>query len=116
MKVKRCFSFSDQNSTVELVDENGCPEPSIMSEFRYVIAHNRFVSANCMRRLLLTVNLLILYSYDRPTGTAEAKLFSMFKFPDSNRVHFQCDIVICKGEQKISAIFHFLNLQPIRRL
>jgi len=70
MKVKRCFSFSDQNSTVELVDERGCPEPSIMSEF----------------------------SYDRLSGTAEAKLFSMFKFPDSNRVHFQCDIVICKGD------------------
>ena len=34
MKVKRCFSFSDQNSTVELVDERGCPEPTIMSEFR----------------------------------------------------------------------------------
>jgi len=70
MKVKRCFSFSDQNSTVELVDERGCPEPSIMSEF----------------------------SYDRLSGTGEAKLFSMFKFPDSNRVHFQCDIVICKGD------------------
>jgi len=70
MKVKRCFSFSDQNSTVELVDERGCPEPTIMSEF----------------------------SYNRITGTAEARLFSMFKFPDSNRVHFQCDIVICKGD------------------
>jgi hypothetical protein len=70
MKVKRCFSFSDQNSTVELVDDRGCPEPSIMSKF----------------------------SYSRITGTAEAKLFSMFKFPDSNRVHFQCDIVICKGD------------------
>jgi hypothetical protein len=34
MKVKRCFSFSDINSTVELVNEEGCPEPSIMSEFR----------------------------------------------------------------------------------
>lgn len=70
MKVKRCFSFSDQNSTVELVDDRGCPEATIMSEF----------------------------SYDRITGTAEARLFSMFKFPDSNRVHFQCDIVICKGD------------------
>jgi len=70
MKVKRCFSFSDQNSTVELVDERGCPEPTIMSEF----------------------------SYNRVTGTVEARLFSMFKFPDSNRVHFQCDIVICKGD------------------
>jgi hypothetical protein len=36
MKVKRCFSFSDINSTVELVNEEGCPEPSIMSEFRSV--------------------------------------------------------------------------------
>ena len=35
-QVKRCFSFSDQNSTVELVDERGCPEPTIMSEFRWV--------------------------------------------------------------------------------
>jgi hypothetical protein len=38
MKVKRCFSFSDINSTVELVNEEGCPEPSIMSEFRSVSA------------------------------------------------------------------------------
>ena len=44
--------------------------------------------------LVLTVNLS---RYNRVTGTAEARLFSMFKFPDSNRVHFQCDIVICKG-------------------
>jgi len=70
MRVKRCFSFSQLNSTVELVDERGCPEPTIMSMF----------------------------TYDRKSGTAEARLFSMFKFPDSNRVHFQCDIVICKGD------------------
>ncbi|XP_023343014.1 uncharacterized protein LOC111712591 isoform X2 [Eurytemora carolleeae] len=70
MRVKRCFSFSDLNSTVELVDERGCPEPTIMSEF----------------------------TYNRSSGAAEAKLFSMFKFPESNRVHFQCDILICKGD------------------
>ena len=69
MAVRRCFSFSDVNTTVELVDGRGCPDPAIMSQF----------------------------SYDRLTGTAQAKLFSMFKFPESNRVHFQCDIVICKG-------------------
>ena len=69
MAVRRCFSFSDVNTTVELVDGQGCPDPAIMSQF----------------------------SYDRLTGTAQAKLFSMFKFPESNRVHFQCDIVICKG-------------------
>jgi len=70
MKVRRCFSFSDMNTTVQLVDGSGCPDPAIMSQF----------------------------SYDSLTGTAQAKLFSMFKFPESNRVHFQCDIVICKGE------------------
>jgi len=70
MKVRRCFSFSDLNTTVELVDGRGCPDSSILSQF----------------------------TYDRNTGTAQAKLFSMFKFPESNRVHFQCDIVICKGE------------------
>jgi len=70
MRVRRCFSFSDLNTTVELVDQRGCPDRSIMSEFQY----------------------------DSEAGTAEARLFSMFKFPESNRVHFQCDIVICKGQ------------------
>ena len=46
-----------------------CPDPTILSPFAY----------NSIR------------------GVAEADLFSMFKFPDSNRVHFQCDIVICQG-------------------
>ena len=46
-----------------------CPDPTILSPFKY----------NSIR------------------GVAEADLFSMFKFPDSNRVHFQCDIVVCQG-------------------
>ena len=78
MAVRRCFSFSDVNTTVELVDGRGCPDPAIMSQF----------------------------SYDRITGTAQAKLFSMFKFPESNRVHFQCDIVICKGNVVIYILCH----------
>ena len=69
MKVRRCFSFSDTNNTVQLVDDKGCPDPKIMSEF----------------------------VYDRQKGMAEAKIFSMFKFPESSRVHFQCDIVVCQG-------------------
>ena len=69
MKVKRCFSFSDTNNTVELVDERGCPDPNIMSDF----------------------------DYNNVEGVAEATLYSMFKFPESNRVHFQCDILVCKG-------------------
>ena len=68
MKVKRCFSFSDTNNTVQLVDDKGCPDPKIMSEF----------------------------VYDRENGMAEARIFSMFKFPESSRVHFQCDIIVCR--------------------
>jgi hypothetical protein len=69
MRVKRCFSFSDTNNTVQLVDERGCPDKDIMSPFKY----------------------------NRISGTAEAQLYSMFKFPESNRVHFQCDILVCRG-------------------
>merc|ERR1712088_986610 len=54
MRVKRCFSFSDTNNTVQLVDDKGCPETSIISPF----------------------------VYDKENGRAEAKLYSMFKFPD----------------------------------
>ena len=69
MRVKRCFSFSDTNNTVNLVDDRGCPDPNILSDFKY----------------------------NNVEGAAEATLYSMFKFPESNRVHFQCDILVCKG-------------------
>ena len=80
MKVRRCFSFSDTNNTVQLVDDKGCPDPKIMSEF----------------------------VYDRQKGMAEAKIFSMFKFPESSRVHFQCDIIVCRGKIA-SALFNCSN-------
>ena len=67
---------------MELVDNRGCPDRSIMSQFQY----------------------------DSKAGTAEAKLFSMFKFPESNRVHFQCDIVICKGEIWLDTMIAVTNL------
>ena len=38
------------------------------------------------------------FKYDVENGKAEAKLYSMFKFPESNRVHFQCDILVCNGK------------------
>ena len=38
------------------------------------------------------------FKYDVANGKAEAKLYSMFKFPESNRVHFQCDILVCNGK------------------
>ena len=67
--MERCFSFSDTNNTVALLDERGCPIRRIISEFRY----------------------------DTVMGTAEATLYSMFKFPESHRVHIQCDILVCPG-------------------
>lgn len=37
------------------------------------------------------------FKYDEKTGFADANLFSMFRFPESTEVHFQCDIGICRG-------------------
>ena len=42
-------------------------------------------------------NILSPFNYNPLRGTAEATLYSMFKFPESKRAHFQCDIVICRG-------------------
>lgn len=85
MKVKRCFIFSDSNNTVQLVDERGCPDPSLMSDFKY----------------------------SKLQGLAEAKLYSMFKFPQSNRVHFQCDVLVCKGKASTWTTIKMPFLQQI---
>ncbi|CAL4061809.1 unnamed protein product [Meganyctiphanes norvegica] len=70
MRVKNCFSHGEPNHTVALTDGQGCPiDDSLLSHF----------------------------VYNDTAGTAEAVLKHMFKFPDSNRVSFQCDVLICKG-------------------
>ncbi|XP_037795556.1 uncharacterized protein LOC119590885 [Penaeus monodon] len=71
MRVKNCFSFGEPNYTAPLTDGRGCPVGSLISPF----------------------------VYNETSGTAEAVL-RMFKFPASNRVHFQCDVLICKGPCK----------------
>lgn len=38
------------------------------------------------------------FKYDEKAGAADAILYSMFRFPESSEVHFQCDIAVCKGE------------------
>ena len=38
------------------------------------------------------------FAYNKTTGTADATIASMYRFPDTNQVNFQCDVVICKGE------------------
>jgi len=69
-RVKSCFAFNKSNGSVALIDDRGCPDnPDVIEAF----------------------------TYDEKSGTAEAKLKSMFKFPESSEVHFQCDVALCKG-------------------
>ena len=37
----------------------------------------------------------------------------MFKFPNSNRVHFQCDILVCKGEQNQGFFMNRKQIFPL---
>ncbi|KAK3908464.1 Cuticlin-6 [Frankliniella fusca] len=70
IRVKNCFAFNKLNSSVNLIDERGCPlKSSVISPFKY----------------------------DPSTSSAEAELRSMFRFPDSSQLHFQCDIALCRG-------------------
>ncbi|XP_043522348.1 uncharacterized protein LOC122535145 isoform X3 [Frieseomelitta varia] len=74
IKVKSCFAFNKRNTSVQLIDDKGCP-----------------VKARVMTKFI----------YDRNTGLADATLFSMFRFPDSPQVHFQCDIAVCRAVQTL---------------
>lgn len=37
------------------------------------------------------------FKYDPKSGYADAALSSMFRFPDSPELYFQCDIEVCRG-------------------
>lgn len=69
LKVRSCLSFARNNTEVKLIDSNGCPLTHFLSEFHY----------------------------NETAHSSEATLTSTFKFPDSNRVHVQCEIVLCRG-------------------
>jgi len=69
IRVRNCFAFSDKNSSVRLLNDSGCPEKNVLSQF----------------------------VFDRETGTSSANLYSMFRFPESNTVHLQCDIILCEA-------------------
>jgi len=66
LRVRNCFAFSDKNSSVRLLNDKGCPERSVVSQF-----------------------------VSESLGVSTATLYSMFRFPDSNTVHLQCDILVC---------------------
>ncbi|XP_060529447.1 uncharacterized protein LOC132703927 [Cylas formicarius] len=69
-RVKNCFAFNKINTSVPLVDDRGCPSNGE--------GIGKFV-------------------YDDSLGIADAKLRSMFKFPESSEVFLQCDVAFCKG-------------------
>ena len=68
--MRRCFAFDETDTSLQLVDERGCKDDKLISDF----------------------------SYDKEAGTAEATIYSMFRLPHSNRTYFQCDVAICRGE------------------
>ena len=69
-RVKSCFAFNKSNGSVSLIDDRGCPsDPDVIDGF----------------------------IYDEKASFAEARLKSMFKFPEGSEVHFQCDISLCRG-------------------
>ncbi|XP_018493743.1 uncharacterized protein LOC100901865 [Galendromus occidentalis] len=72
IRVKSCFAFSANHSDVELIDRRGCPTGNFMEAFKFV----------------------------EDKDYAEADLDARFKFPDSNKIHVQCDVSICPGENE----------------
>ncbi|XP_068899030.1 uncharacterized protein [Tenebrio molitor] len=69
-RVKSCFAFNKLNTSVPLIDDKGCP---------------------------VDTNVISPFTYDEKKGSADAQLRSMFRFPESSEVHFQCDIGLCRG-------------------
>ncbi|XP_054154993.1 uncharacterized protein LOC128953531 [Oppia nitens] len=69
LRVKNCFSFSTDRDHVQLLDESGCPtKTQLMSQFLYNSSHS-----------------------------AEAIVYEMFKFSDTNKIFIQCDAILCRG-------------------
>ncbi|XP_043285999.1 uncharacterized protein [Venturia canescens] len=70
IRVKSCFAFNKKNSSVQLIDDKGCP---VKAQF------------------------ITKFVFDQNTGLADASVLSMFRFPDREQVHLQCDIAVCIG-------------------
>ena len=42
--------------------------------------------------------------FDSNRGVATSRLYSMFRFPDSNTVHLQCDIILCEKDDCVESL------------
>ncbi|CAG2109007.1 unnamed protein product, partial [Medioppia subpectinata] len=87
LRIKNCFAFTDDTGAgdqVQLIDPYGCPAPAadaLISPFNYNTTH-----------------------------TAEAVLYEMFKYPDTNQLNIQCDLY-CVG----AAVRSRCATHPVRR-
>ncbi len=63
------MAFDDLSSEYQLVDDRGCSDEKIISQFEY----------------------------DDGEGLATARIFKMFRLPRANQTHFQCEVAICRG-------------------
>ncbi|KAL7648125.1 UNVERIFIED_CONTAM: hypothetical protein RMT77_000026 [Armadillidium vulgare] len=72
MRIRECLAFDEGNVSLSLTDTYGCPIDNSIEPF----------------------------IYNDTQGTAQSTIDHMFKFQDSNRVNFQCDVYICPAPCK----------------
>ena len=68
--IKNCLAFDLTGSLAQLVDDRGCRNTKLISD----------------------------WSYDQSAGTADTTLYSLLSFPQSNRTFYQCDVQLCDGQ------------------
>ena len=67
--VKNCLAFDLTGSLARLVDDRGCRNEKLISDWRY----------------------------DQGAGLADSTLYSLLNFPQSNRTFYQCSVQLCDG-------------------
>lgn len=67
IRLKNCLAFNTRNGSAELLDSRGCPMKQ-----QSVVAKSS-------------------------SGSAELFIASMFRFPDTSQINFQCDVAVCRG-------------------
>merc|ERR1712226_87537 len=73
--IKNCLAFDLTGSLAQLVDDRGCRNRKLISD----------------------------WSYDQSAGTADTTLYSLLSFPQSNRTFYQCDLQLCDGQCQLPA-------------
>ena len=59
---------------------------------------------NLLKRRCPERNVLSQFVFDSDRGVSTSRLYSMFRFPDSNTVHLQCDIILCEKDDCVESL------------